>query len=56
MSNQAGLPLTCPHLLKVLDDCHVRIHEPPHAILNARLLVFIQFAIANIAGNALQTY
>lgn len=33
-----------PHLLQVLDDRHIRIHVPIHAVHHARLFRAVEFA------------
>ena len=41
-----------PHLLQMLDDQHVGIHVSIHAVLHARLLVAVQGALGDLAGDA----
>lgn len=45
--------LVVSHLLEVLNDSHVCVHEAADAVLYARFLVFVELSIANGSGHAL---
>ena len=47
-----SLFLTCPHRLQLLQYQVIRIHEPIHAILYTWLLIFVEFAVGDLGGDA----
>jgi hypothetical protein len=40
------------HLLQILDDNQIRIHEAINTVLHTRLFASVQFARGNLAGDA----
>lgn len=43
----------CPHPLQVLDDQHVGVHVPVHAVLHAGFLIAVQGSLRDAASDAL---
>ena len=47
-----AIVLQCPHLLQMLDDSHIRIHETIHAVAHARFFATVESAGGDFRGDA----